>query len=250
MKHRNVFAKIAIFFLTVAGLSSCYIRLSDKRIEMFKESFGAGSKTAVNKTFHPGAYRNLCISNSWDKVFVQSDDSVRVEITTSDDVIDLARVELDGNTLVIGYDGHFSRIFSPVHKVVVYGPLPDSLFLRGSGDALLRGIRGDSLFLAASGSGDVTLEPAELAGRLTLLLQGSGDLNVSMLRCGFLAFSNAGSGDAELHGTTEKAQFSKEGSGDVDASSLVAASVEIRKNSGSGTLLYNLSGKTINTEED
>lgn len=244
------FSKIALAALFMTSLSSCYIRISESAIQRMKESIRTGSDVPATQTFHPESYRKISLTGFLDREFVQSDSTVRVEITTSADLIDKIHVETINGTLVVYYGDLPTRIFGSEHKVVVYGPLPDSLFLDGSGDALIQEIKGDSLYLSTNGSGDVRFKRAELSGGLTLNLIGSGDLEAEMLRCGTLTLSRTGSGDTKLAGSTGKAQFSKVGSGDVDASELVAASVEILNNSGSGDLIYNLNGETIDLEED
>jgi hypothetical protein len=244
------FSKIAFAAIFMSSLSSCYIRISDRGIQNMKESIRVGSDIPTMRTFHPESYRNIRLTGFLDREFVQSDSAVRVELTTSEDLIDKIRVETIDGTLVVDYGELPSQIFGSEHKVVVYGPLPDSLILDGSGDTRLRGFSGDSLYVETDGSGDTELERAELSGGLTLNLIGSGDLEADMLRCGTLTLSRTGSGDTKLAGSTGKAQFSRVGSGDVDASELVAVSVEVRLNSGSGELIYNLNGEKIDLEED
>jgi hypothetical protein len=245
------FSKIALAALFMTSLSSCYIRISESAIQRMKESIQVGSDSPTMQTFHPESYRNIDLTTGFmDIEFVQSDSAVRVEVTTSADLIGKIRVETIDGTLVNDFDDLPTRIFGSEHKIVVYGPLPDSLILNGGGDALIQEIEGDSLYLSMNGSGDVRFKRAELSGGLTLNLIGSGDLEAGMLRCGTLTLSRTGSGDTRLAGSTGKAQFSRVGSGDVDASELVAASVEVLHNSGSGELIYNLNGEKIDLEED
>ena len=251
MRTRQCSALAAAFALAATLLSGCYVRIPEKVIEDLKEKIAATPGTPKSQTFCFGSCRNIHILNDWDKEYVQTDgDSVRVVIVTSDVVLDHVRVEQNGTDLLIGYDLKLSRFRAAEHKVTVYGPLPDSLFLRGSGDAHLSSVTGDSLYISAVGSGDVILEIVKLGGKLTLVKEGSGDLSLPLVDAGTLVLEKNGSGDTYLAGNVRKAQFSKQGSGDLDAGRLNAKEAKVLEVSGSGSFRYNLNGETIDTDED
>lgn len=271
MKISKLFAKLAMLVLAAAGLSSCYIRISDKAVARLKEQIVIGSETTATKTFHPDSYRNLDIRNDWDKEFVQTEgDSVRVEITTSDNLLDRVRVVTLRDMLVIAYEGDFPRIHASEHKVVVYGPLPDTLRLSGSGNATLQNLWGDALYISLSGSGDLDAEDVAV-GDFRLVSQGSGDATIGRLHAGVscsidrfgsgdlritglkspgFSLRMSGSGDARLTGEVEQARFSRNGSGSLDAAELFAESVEIERNTGSGSLVYRRNGETVDADKD
>lgn len=133
-----------------------------------------------------------------------------VTVEADDNLFDLIRTEIHGDSLVVDSKGSWSTR----HNTIVHVTLPHLLALgiQGSGDANLAGFSGDKLGVKIQGSGDVTGNGH--AGTLHLVIQGSGDADFSKLDADAVKVRVDGSGDAKV--TANKSiEATIHGSGDV-----------------------------------
>jgi len=89
----------------------------------------------------------------------------------------------------------------------------DAISIAGSGDVKARELSGDSLALAISGSGDITVGAGKV-GNLSVHIAGSGDVKTPKLDAQAVSISISGSGDA-LVWARQTLAVKVAGSGDV-----------------------------------
>lgn len=178
----------------------------------------------------------------------QQGDSFSVKVQAPSEVIKDVVTRVEGNVLKVNMKGsntffHFG--ISDSDDVVVYVTSPDFLgiSLRGSGDFECNGLLDtDNLDIELQGSGDISFENI-VCDKVNVSLVGSGDVDlkhvkalhssVDLVGSGDIkvAFDNSGSvdshltgsGDITLTGHVKKYNYSKRGSGEMDASGLVVS---------------------------
>ena len=140
-----------------------------------------------------------------ESVTIEADDNLLPEIETV----------VEGGSLKIRFKRNLRVTGRPTIRILVSGPVFDSL--------------------SVSGSGDILAEALE-AGALGVSIAGSGDVKIARLEAGTLKISIAGSGDVQVAGRADEMTAKIAGSGDIAAGTLDAkrASVSI---SGSGDVM-------------
>ena len=133
-----------------------------------------------------------------------------VVVEADDNLFDVIRTEVDGDSLVIDSKGSWTS----KHDTVVHVTLPKLLALgvQGSGDARIHDYSGDKLGVKIQGSGDVVANGQ--AARLHLVIQGSGDADFSKLTADEVLVRVDGSGDAKVN-AAKSIEATIHGSGDV-----------------------------------
>lgn len=250
MKRTGVAAALAFVFVVTA---SCVAGMRDeKRI--------VGSKNYVTKEIRMDPFDRLRIVGSFDVFFTRQEGEPKVEICTSDNLVDLVEVQVTGHTLEVGKKQGFHLLYKKL-EVRVFAPDLRAAFLAGSGDlTFCNGLSTSEMQLELVGSGDVNVPDIRCTGDLTVDLSGSGDIDIRQAACGVLTAtlngsgdlvvenaaaghvkaSVAGSGDIGLGGTSETAEYILAGSGDVHARRLEAKRVEASV-AGSGDIVCHAS---------
>lgn len=219
------------------------------QIKIFGTTYGSekvkGSKNYVTKEMRMSDFSKLSITGSPNVTFVQKSGKPRVEVYTSDNLIDLLEIVVENNTLKIGWKKGYNISYDKLNITVTAKEL-NSITIAGSGDLLLKnGLNTESLNLSIAGSGDI--EGSNLqCSYLKSSVAGSGTVKLGEVKCKTLSLSIAGSGDMvmngisttdvkahvsgsgtlRLSGTAEKAKFSVAGSGDIFADELKSKRVE------------------------
>lgn len=210
-------------------------------------SGGFGSKTVkasknyVTKDIKVENFTGLSVAGSPDVVYTQKSGKPKVEVYTSDNIVDLLNIYVENNTLHIGFKKNVSVSYDKL-KVRVSSEDLNKISVAGSGDVeLANGLKTDNLKISIAGSGDV--EGKDITcNELSISVAGSGDIDAENVTCETLRTSVAGSGDMELSnvtatnteasvagsgtiilkGNTKEATYSVAGSGDLYASDFVA----------------------------
>ncbi len=173
---------------------------------------GSGNAASESRTLSP--IRRIVSHGSID-VDVRIGETQSVSVRADDNLLEWVRTSVDDGTLEIRWRSRHGRgassSTSPRVEVVVRSL--ERLELNGSGDALVRGLKGDSFAIDVSGSGDARAEGA--VDRLTVELSGSGDVELYGLEARTVEVTVSGSGDAEVS-ARESLRVDISGSGDVD----------------------------------
>lgn len=165
-------------------------------------------------------------------VTVTQGDAFSVEITADSALQEHIETTVENSKLRVAQE--YSMMgSSPQVTVVITVPRLTDVWLSGSADATVAGVRGDTLRIATSGSSDVRVDSE--VDSLTVDVSGSSDISLTGTAS---AVSVDISGSAEVTGTgmsTEKANVSVSGSGTVSLRVTDALSVDV---SGSGDVTY------------
>lgn len=280
-------AKLLSFVLAVAGLcmQSCASSSNSNASGIWGSGkLVTGSKNYVTKDIRVDDFNKLLILGSPSVYFTQSPGKPRVEIYTSDNLVDLIDVRVNKGELSVrikeGYRLSYKKL-----EIRVTAPALERVAVAGSGGVTLTNtLHTSKLEASVSGSGDIDITNVDCSGNLwfsvagsgdlrcqkascrdiQVAVAGSGDLTVSGLKAGNLEASVAGSGDLYLSGTAESGVYGVSGSGEMHAEQLqarkveasVAGSGEIKcyaseslkaNTAGSGTIGYAGDPKTVET---
>lgn len=166
----------------------------------------------------------------------------RVVIEGEQEELDRLEVEVDDGRLEIGTkrgSWNWSRGARNELRIRTTVKALKEIVTSGSGDTVVRGLRGERFECKASGSGDIEL--AGTIGDLTLELAGSGDIEATTLEAREVTVKLAGSGSVDLEGRADRLVVKIAGSGDVDAGGLSVTDV-VAKVLGSGDATVCASG--------
>lgn len=183
-----------------------------------------GSKNYVTKEIRLEKFTKIQLTGSADVTYTQQAGKQKVEVYTSDNIVDLVDIHVDGGTLCIGFKKNVNVSYDKLEIRLCSEEL-DAIALTGSGDVLLKnGVETDELKLSITGSGDIDGSNIR-CDNLDIQVSGSGDVKLQEIVAAKTAVSIAGSGDITLKGRTDKAKYSIAGSGDIIAVGLVARQV-------------------------
>jgi hypothetical protein len=137
-----------------------------------------------------------------------------VKVRAPESIVGDVRTDVTEGVLRIERDDDAGFTFGDDGPVVVEVTTPslEELLSEGSSDIKLEGVRGKSLFVRLSGSGDLTARGS--VERLDVRVSGSGDLELSDLRTTRQRLEISGSGDADVR-ADEALEVVVSGSGDV-----------------------------------
>lgn len=182
------------------------------------------SKNYVTKEIFVEDFTGLNLKGSPNVIFTQRSGKPKVSIHTSDNIIDLLDVHVDGNTLHIGFRKNISVNY---HKLTIQvsSPALNRISVAGSGTVKVAGqLTTKQLALSVSGSGDI-LGTDITCTQCKATVTGSGDIHLENLTATTTQAEVTGSGDISLKGKTTEATYKITGSGDLAASGLKAETV-------------------------
>jgi hypothetical protein len=165
---------------------------------------------------------------------VRQGEPAAVSVEADDNLLPEIETVVEGGILKIRYKRKVDVSGRPTIRLLVTGPVIESLAVSGSGDILSESIRANALELAVSGSGDVRIARAETQS-LKLSIAGSGDVKVAG-RTGEVTAKIAGSGDISA-GRLESARATVSIAGSGDVTLWVRESLAV-KIAGSGDVHY------------
>ena len=268
------FVSILSGLLMALSLTACAQQTHYHGDGLFSGKRVVASKNYVTKKISVDNFDGLSVAGSYDVVVTQRPGKPKVEVYTSDNIVDLLDIKVQGGVLRVGFKKGYNLSYDRL-EVRIWAEELNTIALAGSGDVdLSNGLKADNLNISVAGSGDITGAGLE-CGTLQVSVAGSGDVNMNRVVCDALKSSVSGSGDMKLvditvsqvktsiagsgtvtlTGTADEADFSVAGSGDLYAqnmktkrvSSSVAGSGNIKchatdylkvRTSGSGSVGY------------
>jgi hypothetical protein len=142
---------------------------------------------------------------------VKVGEATTLTVTSDDNLVEFVKTEVKDGSLVIGMKpGSYST--NSQMRIAITTPALDALAIRGSSDADLSGLSGESFTAEIFGSGDVRAKGK--VDRLEAAIAGSGDLELGALEAREVKVGISGSGDVDVW-ATETLVASISGSGDV-----------------------------------
>lgn len=238
------------FILTVC----CLLLATTGRSQIFSKGVKA-SKHYVTKEMWVSSFSKLSVAGSADVFFTQKEGKPKVEICTSDNIIELLDIYVKNQTLHIGFKKGTNVRELKRLDIKVSSPELEAVSVAGSGDIeLVNGLRSEYLAMSVAGSGDIIGKEIQ-CNDLSASVAGSGDLSIARLKCramkvsiagsGILEIANAvaqeakasiaGSGELTLRGSCEEAGYSVAGSGEINAADFKVKNLSVSV-SGSGDI--------------
>lgn len=272
------FTTLTSIFLLTTVLSAC--------AQSYSHHFNSGnswlggkevkaSKNYVTKQIKVSDFDQIAVSGSLDVTYTQQSGKPKVEIYTSDNIVDLLDIYVKNGKLNLGFKKNVKVSYNKLEIRVTSEDL-NAVNVAGSGDfKFTNGLKTDQLKMNVAGSGDITASNIQCSQVFTANIAGSGDIECKQLKAADMDISVAGSGDLKIEnalvtsanasvagsgtvkisGNADKANYSVAGSGDLYAndfkvqniSASVAGSGDIKchavehlkaRVSGSGTIGY------------
>ena len=272
------FTTLTSIFLLTTVLSAC--------AQSYSHHFNSGnswlggkevkaSKNYVTKQIKVSDFNQIAVSGSLDVTYTQQSGKPKVEIYTSDNIVDLLDIYIKNGKLNLGFKKNVKVSYNKLEIRVTSEDL-NAVNVAGSGDfKFTNGLKTDQLKMNVAGSGDITASNIQCSQEFTANVAGSGDIECKQLKAADMDISVAGSGDLKIEnalvtsanasvagsgtvkisGNADKANYSVAGSGDLYAndfkvqniSASVAGSGDIKchavehlkaRVSGSGTIGY------------
>lgn len=272
------FTTLTSIFLLTTVLSAC--------AQSYSHHFNSGnswlggkevkaSKNYVTKQIKVSDFDQIAVSGSLDVTYTQQSGKPKVEIYTSDNIVDLLDIYVKNGKLNLGFKKNVKVSYNKLEIRVTSEDL-NTVNVAGSGDfKFTNGLKTDQLKMNVAGSGDITASNIQCSQEFTANVAGSGDIECKQLKAADMDISVAGSGDLKIEnalvtsanasvagsgtvkisGNADKANYSVAGSGDLYAndfkvqniSASVAGSGDIKcyavehlkaRVSGSGTIGY------------
>jgi hypothetical protein len=177
----------SLVFLLVASACGINVDLNTRNIR--------GSGDAATETRSVSGFDEVVLAGSAELYIEQGSDE-RLTVTADDNLLDVIRTEVEGNTLVLGFKNNVSA--APRTPIVF------KLTVR------------DLSVLTLAGSGKIVTESLDTP-KLTLNLPGSGSMDFERVETGSLHVILAGSGAITIQaGTSDSAEVNMLGSGTFD----------------------------------
>jgi hypothetical protein len=166
---------------------------------------------AETRAYNLSGFSAISASSSADVILKQGPYSVVAE-SSNGDFSDLI-LEVRGNTLVVGREGHWNWSGrNPRYTVTVTAPSIEELRASSSADIVASGYAFKTLGVSVSSSGNVTLSGA--CADLDVNVSSSGDFRGADLKCETADVSASSSGDADVF-ASKRASGRASSSGDV-----------------------------------
>jgi hypothetical protein len=205
-----------------------------------------GSGTPATKTYDYTGFAGLSVNSAFD-VTVTRGDAFAVSVTVDDNLVKHLRVELDGDTLRIGLEPHWSFSDTTL-KAEVTMPTLTAVEADGSSSVQASGFAsGDALDLRVSGASSVTLKGAR-AGDVSVDVSGAGRISGD-LEAQEIGGEASGAGDLALTGTATALKLEASGAGKLELRGLTAQDADLSLSGGAdaavrvtGTLNVDASG--------
>lgn len=238
-----------IMMLTMVALMG--IVANTQAQSFFFGDWGSSKKTIkasnkfVRKQMKVEDFNRIVVSGSFDVTYKQVPGDAKIDIYTSDNILEALDIKVENNTLKVGFKKGYKVSYNKL-EVRASSEVLNEITLSGSGDVKIEsGLKTNWLKLAVAGSGDLEAENIFCKEKLNASVAGSGDMELEKVVCGDLKISIAGSGDMDLEqidandaeilisgsGTTEisgnarNAKYSIAGSGEIYAANFKCVEV-------------------------
>lgn len=169
------------------------------------------------------------VANGSADIFFAQADSFSVKVTANEEVFEHLNYRVEDGVLIIGTKDN-KPIRAEKYDVSVTLPLLEAITVNGASDVNQMGeYKADNnLTVSVNGAGDLNLDYVSVPV-LSFTLNGASDLRAKDLDVQELKIGINGAGDAVLAGKADKAHFSVNGAGDIDARGLVCGEVTTHK---------------------
>jgi len=226
MKNLNILFLTAILLF----FSSC------------KKVTGEGELRAETRT--TGSFTGIEAQVSGNLFYTQGDEH-KIELTAQQNILNVTETIITNNRLVVRFKNNVRVRDHEQITIRVTAPSLTSINSSGAGNVTVSSpLTGNSLFLALSGSGNMTV-PMVTAGHLETTISGSGNITISGGTTNTEKLKISGSGNIDAQRVSSKsATTTTSGSGDVRVHASEILDVTI---SGSGSVFY-LGNPIINTK--
>lgn len=179
----------------------------------------SASNKYVTKNVPAKNFDRISLVGSPTVEYTQTAGEAKIQITGSDNLVDLIECEVKGNTLKISFKNN-TNINWGKHgrlKILASSPSLKSASLQGSGDIILKDINSDNFDITLIGSGDIVANSIACTGNFSATLQGSGDIDIkNNIRANDVTLKLHGSGDLDVNNiSAQKATANLQGSGDL-----------------------------------
>ena len=198
-------------------VSGCvFVRIKDNGTQS-AGTRGTGNGIIAEKTFDIADFSRIKLNVPADVEYsVAATPSMRVRL--DENLMDLLRVSVDGETLTIGETGKMNR-FKKLEIVLSSSSL-EKLDCNGAVDFKAEGIiRGESFSLTCNGAADVEIPSLDVR-TADFKVNGAGDIEVGLANAESVSLNISGAGDAKISGKTESVSIQINGTGDVDLTQL------------------------------
>lgn len=254
MKTLKTIIALGILALGTTACSQNHTYSSGNSGSFGKKSVKA-SKNYVTKEIKVNNFTGLSLTGSQDVVYTQKAGKPKVEVYTSDNIVDLLDIRVTNGTLVVKFKKDVNVSYNKLQLRISSETL-NKISVAGSGNVkLANGLKTDKLNISVAGAGDIDANNITCAGNIDISIAGSGDIQGNSIACANLTASVAGSGDLKLgnvsatdietsiagsgtvrlKGNAQEANYRITGSGDLLASDLQAKRVSATV-SGSGNI--------------
>lgn len=251
MKNLKTIIAFVIFALSTAACSQSHTYSSG----MFGGKIVKASKNYVTKNIKVSDFTGLSLAGNQKVTYTQQAGKPKVEIYTSDNIVDLLDINVTNGTLNIKFKKGFNVSYNKL-EIRISSETLNKISVAGAGSVkLANGLKTDKLKMSVAGAGNIHANNISCTNSLDFSIAGAGNIQGGNISCagltasiagsGNLKFSNvsatdtkasiAGSGTVILKGVTQEASYHVAGSGNLLASELqtkrVSASI-----SGSGDI--------------
>lgn len=216
------FTTLTSIFLLTTVLSAC--------AQSYSHHFNSGnswlggkevkaSKNYVTKQIKVSDFNQIAVSGSLDVTYTQQSGKPKVEIYTSDNIVDLLDIYVKNGKLNLGFKKNVKVSYNKLEIRVTSEDL-NAVNVAGSGDfKFTNGLKTDQLKMNVAGSGDITASNIQCSQEFTANVAGSGDIECKQLKAADMDISVAGSGDLKIENAlVTSANASVAGSGTVKIS--------------------------------
>lgn len=244
------FTTLTSIFLLTTVLSAC--------AQSYSHHFNSGnswlggkevkaSKNYVTKQIKVSDFNQIAVSGSLDVTYTQQSGKPKVEIYTSDNIVDLLDIYVKNGKLNLGFKKNVKVSYNKLEIRVTSEDL-NAVNVAGSGDfKFTNGLKTDQLKMNVAGSGDITASNIQCSQVFTANVAGSGDIECKQLKATDMDISVAGSGDLKIEnalvtsanasvagsgtvkisGNADKANYSVAGSGDLYANDFKVQNISV-----------------------
>ncbi len=179
------FTTLTSIFLLTTVLSAC--------AQSYSHHFNSGnswlggkevkaSKNYVTKQIKVSDFDQIAVSGSLDVTYTQQSGKPKVEIYTSDNIVDLLDIYVKNGKLNLGFKKNVKVSYNKLEIRVTSEDL-NTVNVAGSGDfKFTNGLKTDQLKMNVAGSGDITASNIQCSQEFTANVAGSGDIECKQLK--------------------------------------------------------------------
>lgn len=165
------------------------------------------SKNYITRNYKVNEFDKISASTVGDIYYTQSTDGkTTVQIYGPDNIVELFKVGVKDNTLMLSMDKENRVKNIKKMKITISSPKLNGIYFKGVGD--------------------VNIENGLKTANLEVESKGVGNVNIKGLTCGNLTVESMGVGDVKLQGTADAANLNSKGVGDIEAKELEAKQVD------------------------